>query len=90
VIDNVNEPGLAAPQTDIGGAIRAMRSRRGFSLAELGRRSGYTAAFISMLERNLRDPRLSTLERIAQGLDVSLLSLMRRASPRANRRRQGT
>ena len=58
--------------TLIGKALRAARESRGLTLAELSSRSGVAVANLSRIERGLADPRLSTLERICDALDIRL------------------
>lgn len=53
---------------DIGNAIQLARKKRKLSQAELAERAGISASYLSMLERNRRDPPLSTVSRIAEAL----------------------
>jgi transcriptional regulator with XRE-family HTH domain len=55
---------------NLGQAIKMCRSRRGLSQAELATRAECSVGYLSMLERSLRDPTLSTIERIALELNV--------------------
>lgn len=56
----------------IGNAIQLARTRRKLSQAQLAQRVGLSVSYLSLLERSLRDPPLSTLQRIASGLNVPL------------------
>ena len=56
----------------IGNAIQLARTRRKLSQAQLAQRVGMSVSYLSLLERSLRDPPLSTLQRIAAGLHVPL------------------
>ncbi len=60
---------------DIGNAIQLARKKRKLSQAELAERAQISASYLSMLERNRRDPPLSTVSRIAiaLGLPVEIL-----------------
>jgi transcriptional regulator with XRE-family HTH domain len=50
---------------------------------ELSNRSGVDMAEISRLERGLKDPRLTTIVRVASGLDVDATDLVRGIQPAA-------
>lgn len=56
--------------------LRELRMAAGLSRAELGRRAGLTRGNVSKLERGLQVPRRPTLERLAQGLGVSVEELV--------------
>lgn len=45
------------------------------TIKELAKLTGFTPAYISLIERNLRDPSINTLFKIAKSLDVSTESL---------------
>ena len=59
-----------------GTAIRQLRLSRGMTLQELAAQTQTTAGYLSQLERDLVDPSLSTLRKIAQALDTPLFSLV--------------
>lgn len=52
--------------------ISALRMAKGLSQQELALRSGLTRHYISLLERQKREPKLGTLLQLAEGLGVSL------------------
>ena len=52
------------------------REARGLTLEELADRTGLNLGTISRLEREPRDPRASSLERLAEALEVSLAFLL--------------
>jgi XRE family transcriptional regulator, regulator of sulfur utilization len=58
--------------------LRAQRERRGLSQEALGFASGLHRTEISLLERAGRDPRLSTIVRLAYGLEIPPARLLRR------------
>lgn len=68
---------------NIGEAIKFCRSRRNLTQAELAKRSDVSVSYLSMLEKNKRDPSLKTIEKIAGGLGIpaSILVLIA-ADPR--------
>jgi len=51
--------------------LRRERDLRGLTMSELARLSGTHASEISRLEKGQRDPRLSTVHRLARGLGVT-------------------
>lgn len=57
---------------NIGGAIQLSRSKRKLSQAALAKRAGISVSYLSLLERALRDPPLSTLQKIAEALNMPL------------------
>jgi transcriptional regulator with XRE-family HTH domain len=68
--------------------LREWRKRRGWSLRQLGERSGVSFVNISRIEAGKLDPRLSTLERLARALGISTQDFFpteRRRKPRRRR-----
>ncbi|MCH3918130.1 MAG: XRE family transcriptional regulator [Spirochaetia bacterium] len=51
--------------------IREARKRKGYTLAQVAEQTGYTVGFLSQLERNLKQPSLNTLRKIAACLECS-------------------
>jgi DNA-binding XRE family transcriptional regulator len=72
--------GLAArardADRDVGRRVREARKAAGLTQVELGERAGLDQAVISRLERGLHVPRLDTLRRIADALDLSVAQLL--------------
>ena len=60
----------------LGNNIRNLRQARNWSQAELAEKAGVSAAYIGMIERSEKEPKLSTLIRIANILDAGLESLL--------------
>ena len=57
----------------IGGLIRQARQEKGITQEELAQRVGTTKSYISKIEKNVKEVRLSTLQRIVeQGLGGEL------------------
>jgi len=52
--------------------------RPGFSQEELGFETGYHRTYISLLERGLRSPTLTTIFQLATALEVKLSEMIRR------------
>jgi transcriptional regulator with XRE-family HTH domain len=56
--------------------MRALRERLGLSQEALGEACNLHRTEISLLERGQRDPRLSTVVRVAKGLRVAVATLL--------------
>jgi transcriptional regulator with XRE-family HTH domain len=61
---------------NVGHAIRFCRQQKKLSIPELAARVGLSVSYISLLERNGRDPPLSTMERISRSLEIPLSVLV--------------
>ncbi|MDD9206942.1 XRE family transcriptional regulator [Georgenia sp. 10Sc9-8] len=59
----------------LGRQIRTVRAKRGLSVRALAARSEISPGFVSQLERDLANPSLETLRRIAVVLEVPLFNL---------------
>ena len=58
--------------------LKAIRTLRGMTQEDLARRAGVSRQVIASIEAGRhRDPRLSTLERIANALDLNVEDLLR-------------
>jgi transcriptional regulator with XRE-family HTH domain len=55
---------------NLGRAIKMCRTSRGLSQAELANRAQCSVSYLSLLENSQRDPALSVVEKISQGLNV--------------------
>jgi transcriptional regulator with XRE-family HTH domain len=61
---------------NVGHAIRFCRQQKKLSIPALAARAGLSTSYISLLERNERDPPLSTMEKISRSLEVPLSLLL--------------
>jgi transcriptional regulator with XRE-family HTH domain len=61
---------------DFGRSLRLCRASRGLSQRELAGMSGISVSYLSLLEKNLRDPALSVVEKIASALNVPVSILL--------------
>lgn len=61
---------------DAGRRIREARAGQGLSLEQLARLTGISAPALSLIETGKRDPRLTTLKRIADALRAPLATLV--------------
>jgi transcriptional regulator with XRE-family HTH domain len=55
----------------LGGNLRAARSKLGLSQEQVAERSGVHATEVSRIESGKRDPRASTIERLAKAVKVN-------------------
>ena len=59
-----------------GKRLRALREDRGWSQEEFADRAGLHRTYVSAVERGVRNPTLSVLERLAKALGVSMTELV--------------
>jgi transcriptional regulator with XRE-family HTH domain len=59
-------------EQSLGDAVRRLRERESLSVRGLAAKWGFSPSFISQVELNQASPSLSSLERIAAGLGVTL------------------
>jgi transcriptional regulator with XRE-family HTH domain len=55
---------------DLGKNLRAARKKLGLSQAEVSQRSGVEQGEVSRIERGIRDPQASTIEKLAAAVEV--------------------
>lgn len=60
----------------LGARVRDIRQKTGLSQVQLGERAGLHVNHVSEIERGHRDPRFSTVVKLAGGLQVTLSMLM--------------
>lgn len=65
------------PRKQFAANLRATRDKLGLSQEEVGFRCGLHPTEISRLERAVREPRLSTMVRLARALDIQISELVR-------------
>jgi len=68
--------GLDALVAGVGLQVRALRAKRGLTLAELAEATGLSASMLSTVERGRTAPSLGTLHRLAAGLGVRVATLL--------------
>jgi transcriptional regulator with XRE-family HTH domain len=57
---------------NVGGVLQQLRMERGLSLRVLADRTGFSASFLSQVERNQVSPSIGSLQKIAQALSVTV------------------
>ncbi|SPD56702.1 protein of unknown function (plasmid) [Cupriavidus taiwanensis] len=81
---------VQTPQADgppaVGMALQALRQQHRLSLDELSRRAGVSKSMLSQIERNLANPTVAVLWRLANALGVNLADFLA-GGRRARRRR---
>lgn len=66
----------------LGHAVRRRRVEAGLSQEALARAARVHPTYVSLLERGLRDPRLTSIQKIARALKVGAAELVRAAEGR--------
>jgi transcriptional regulator with XRE-family HTH domain len=66
--------------------LREQREKRGLSMNVVAQRSGLSHSIISLIERDLRNPTLDTLLRIAEAIGVDLGKIISQATKLANQK----
>jgi HTH-type transcriptional repressor of puuD len=61
---------------DLGKKITEIRENFDITQCELARRSGLTASAISQMEKGQREPSITSLEKIANGLGIGLTDII--------------
>ena len=74
--------GKEAESVDVGQRLRILRDERGISMRALARRSGLSANALSMIERGLTSPSVSTLNKLAVALEVPITAFFRQEPAR--------
>ena len=64
------------PQDRFAANLRRQRLAKGLSQEQLAEKTGLHPSEVSRLERAVRDPRLSTIVKVARGLGVSVAKLV--------------
>lgn len=63
----------------LGAAVRALRSKKGYSQEDLAFRIGIHRTYLGGIERGERNPSFTNIRRIAEALDVRTSELILRA-----------
>lgn len=63
-------------ESEIGKRIKAVRTRKKWTLEQLARRTGFTRGYLSRIEKSKKSPPLSTLGIIARALGVTISYLL--------------
>jgi len=79
----VETTGKDAITIDVGMRLRSLREERNTSMRALARRSGLSANALSMIERGLTSPSVSTLHKLAGALEVPVTAFFRQEPPRS-------
>jgi len=63
--------------TDFGRRLRQLRLKRKLSQEELAYRVGMDVSYLSEVENGRKEPCLRKIKELAQGLDITMSSMMR-------------
>lgn len=69
--------GKEAASIDVGQRLKRLREERGISMRSLARSSGLSANALSMIERGLTSPSVSTLNKLSGALEVPVTAFFR-------------
>ena len=69
--------------------LRDERQRKGISMTRLAEGAGLSQGMISLVERDLRNPTLNTLLRMAEVLEVDLWRVLQKATTEAAPKKRG-
>ena len=69
---------------DVGARIRYFRHLRGLSQEQLALQAGLNTAFLGHLERGLKSPTITTLEKLVRALNITFEELFAEGSPESN------
>ena len=73
----VQAPEPGGPEVQVARAIRSLRQSRGLSQRQLALRMGVPRTYVSKIENEKATPTLSSLERLARALEVSVPDVLR-------------
>ncbi len=73
----MDEIDLEIKKLELGEAIAVFRRKKGLSLTRLAYEAGVSKGNLSDIEKGKKDPRLSSLLLIANGLDISVSVLFK-------------
>ena len=59
-----------------GEKIKEIRIEKGYTLSDIAKKTGYTASFLSQIERNLKKPSLEALRKISDSLETPIISFL--------------
>ena len=62
-------------ENHVGQNLKAFRKKKNLTLSELSERCGLSVSYLSLLERDMNNPTLSSIQSICSALDVSLAEL---------------
>jgi transcriptional regulator with XRE-family HTH domain len=68
-----------AVAADVAAIFRAERLRRGLSMNAVAQRGGLSQQMVSYVEREMRNPSLDTILRMAAALEIDLGNVLQRA-----------
>ena len=67
---------MSPTMVHVGGKLKKQRTRRALTQAQLAERAGVTTATVARIERDEIEPRMTTLSKLAQALEVDPAELV--------------
>lgn len=67
---------MAPTMVYVGERLKKQRTRRALTQAQVAERAGVTTATVARIERDEIEPRMTTLRKLAQGLEVDPAELV--------------
>lgn len=64
--------------------LKQIRKEKGITLVKLGEMTGFSASFLSQIERGLNQPSLQSLRKISAALDIDVAKLLATSSSNQN------
>lgn len=83
----INQKHLQAVAAQIARLLREEREKRGLSMNAVAERSGLSQPMVSLVERELRNPTIDTLLRLAVALELDLADVVAKAQREVARKK---
>lgn len=83
----IDQTNLQAVAAQIARLLREEREKRGLSMNAVAERSGLSQPMVSLVERELRNPTIDTLLRLAVALELDLADVVAKAQREVARKK---
>ena len=82
---DIDAPAEPSAPVEIGGRVRALRKERGWTLEQTSQQAGISLSALSKIERGELSPTLTSINKIAKGFGIDVVTLL--ANPQEDRGR---